>query len=123
MYYDKQGKPISIEDYILLSRDSDYRIIGRDITEDGKLISTVWLGLDHAASDYLGSHVPIIFETMVFKNSVFRQEQYCERYSTLEAATNGHSRVLERLTGKQALRDNPVKYDKTNRWKAISKEL
>lgn len=48
------------------------------------LVSTVWLGLDHN----WGKGPPLIFETMVFPQR--RSGEYCERYSTEEAAVAGH---------------------------------
>ena len=57
---------------------------------DGKRISTVWLGLNHAIDD--DSIKPLIFETMVFNE---KDEIYCEQFSTWTEAEEGHKRAVE----------------------------
>lgn len=51
-------------------------------------ISTVFIGLNY--NDFEGP--PVIFETMVFKESQ-DEDLYCERYATWELALEGHRRV------------------------------
>lgn len=56
-----------------------------------KLISTVWLGLDH-------NHVdgpPLLFETMIFNKVGGYRDIYCNRYSTWEEAEEGHKKAVE----------------------------
>ena len=71
MYYDRQGFPLPGDGYDvpptlvcarLLEHDRDYQHVARDELPDGSLLSTVWLGLDHAH----GYGPPLIFETMRF---------------------------------------------------------
>lgn len=58
-------------------------------TEIGKVhISTVFLGLDHNFSE---SGTPILFETMIFNGD---NDQFQERYHTLEEAMLGHERAV-----------------------------
>lgn len=102
LYYDKQGRPISIERMSELKYDtanggqSDYARIGLD-EFDGLRVSTVWLGIDHGfhwrakeAADYK----PVIFETMIFGGD-FHENQW--RYCTEEEAARGHLLVVGAL--------------------------
>lgn len=57
------------------------------------LVSTVFLGSDHR----WGSGPPVLFETMVFGGDA-DTDQYCERYSTWDEATEGHRRIVASLT-------------------------
>lgn len=65
-------------------------------------VSTVFLGMDHS----LYGKVPLLFETIVFKNKLSRIKKYkyhqtvddfMERYSTWEAAEIGHEIVVEKV--------------------------
>lgn len=90
-YYDKQGNPLTREEYFeLLERQGrDYKRVGS--TKIGSIwISTVWLGLDHG---YDGG-APLIFETMQFDGDASGD---CERYSTLEEAQAGHEAWVQRI--------------------------
>jgi hypothetical protein len=53
-------------------------------------VSTVFLGLDHNF-DKIGP--PVVFETMIFSRSEW-SEEYCERYSSWDAAVAGHRRAV-----------------------------
>jgi len=87
--YDKEGKLIDLMVWGKLLEDSDYRIINKTRLK-GCTVSTVWLGLDHS----FGGDRPLIFETMVFIKDF--DEDYCERYTTLEEARDGHERAVDR---------------------------
>lgn len=76
------------------------RIVAHDDV-DGRLVSTVFLGLDHG----FGSGPPVLFETMVFSNETktFRwsthEREYHEeldqrRYCTWAEAVAGHAEIL-----------------------------
>ena len=82
-YYDKQGNPLTTDEYFeLLKREGrEYKRVANTYIGDVQ-ISTVWLGLDHG---YHG--VPVIFETMQFGGDA---DGDCDRYSTLEEAQAGH---------------------------------
>jgi len=69
---------------------TDKRRVGRDIV-DGKLISTVFLGLDHSHSK-TDLH---IFETMVFENEVGGSEIYIDRCDTWQEAKECHKEAIE----------------------------
>lgn len=57
---------------------------------NGALVSTVFLGIDHA----IGMSRPMFFETMVFDENSKRpfEDLACERYETWEEAAEGHER-------------------------------
>jgi hypothetical protein len=73
---------------------TNYRHVGDEII-NGKRISTVFLGLCHNFHPY--SKIPIVFETMVFKEN--GSENYMERYSTWKEAEDGHQRAIEWVKG------------------------
>lgn len=61
-FYDRQGKPITLEEWGVLAEDDNYRRVAR--TEVGHIvISTVWLGLNH---NWWPGSPPVFFETMIF---------------------------------------------------------
>lgn len=57
---------------------------------DGRLVSTVFLGLDHSFS----GGPPILFETMVFDNG---DDDMMRRYATRAEAIGGHAETVEQL--------------------------
>jgi len=90
-YYDKQGNPLTSEQYMDLLRtiDREYKRVAS--TQVGDIwISTVWLGLDHQCGD----GPPLIFETMQFDDD---EAGDCERWSTLEEAQAGHEAWVQRV--------------------------
>lgn len=84
-YFDKDGNPIGMDDYLRLTYDKDYRRVGWTKVKE-HVVSTVWLGLDHS----YGGPKPVIFETMVFSNEDNLVDLDCQRYVTLEEAYIGH---------------------------------
>lgn len=96
--YDRAGRPMSDEDWARALQDTDGRRIARTELPDGKLVSTVWLGLDHRLG-VDGS--PLIFETMVFPSSDSLEALDCERYSTEEEARAGHLEMVLRWARKE----------------------
>ncbi len=85
-YYGPKGTPMTFMEWADAFEHAERRI-GRD--QIGKLgVSTVWLGLDHN----FGGGPPLIFETMIFGLS---DDEYQERYPTLEDAQEGHQRAIE----------------------------
>ena len=92
MYYDKDGQPMTLEEWGKKLEDKDYKIIRQDTLPNGKWVSTVWLGLDHQ----FGEGAPLIFETMVSQEKGGRQEEDTERYSTLEEAREGHKKMVDK---------------------------
>ena len=91
-YYDRQGNPISMTEWASLLDGGENQIVART-ERDGILVSTVYLGLNHAWDDGL----PLIFETMIFGGD-HDEEQW--RYSTEAEALEGHQAAVTLAFGK-----------------------
>ena len=93
-YFDKAGKPLSMEAWAIRFEDMHYRRIGdTDVWGDGRArVSTVWLGLDH---NFGSVGPPIIFETLVFFSDGNQEMMW--RYSTLKEAKAGHKQIVDDL--------------------------
>jgi hypothetical protein len=92
MYYNKEGKLITCEQYLKLITDKNYKFINFTILGDGKWVSTVWLGMNYNFDD----DIPLIFETMVFPSKDNYEDIDCDRYSTLEEAIAGHQKMIDK---------------------------
>ena len=68
---------------------------------DGKVVSTVWLGLDHQ----FGDGPPLIFETMVFPSNEDFGDLDSRRYSTEQEAVAGHATMVAKWSKKRAVDD------------------
>lgn len=92
-YYDREGKPLTREEFCnLYERSLEYRVVKQETLPNGKYVSTVWLGLNH---NY-GNGAPLIFETMVFPSQGNFSDLDMERYSTEMAAQIGHTAMVEK---------------------------
>lgn len=94
-YYNRDGTKVEggvFEWAKKLEKEEDRRV-ARDVLPDGKIVSTVFLGLDHNFSE---KGAPLIFETMVFPNKGDASELECERYSTEQEALEGHKKIKEK---------------------------
>lgn len=101
MYYDKDGSPLTLEEWGIKHSNFEYKGIGNDYVGDYR-VSTVWLGMNHAYND----EAPLIFETMVFLKDTF-DDVWCQRYSTEQEAIQGHKDLVESITqGKEISYDN-----------------
>lgn len=95
LYFDRKGKPITLEEWSRLFEDWNYKRIMESRLPDGKWISTVWLGLDHGIDE----SNPIIFETMVFEfktDKKLGESLDTDRYSTEQEARRGHKRMFQK---------------------------
>jgi hypothetical protein len=94
-YYDREGKPLELLEWARLLEDNAYKRVARDVLDNGRVVSTVWLGLGHNLGTY---GPPLIFETMVFpphdEEHLFDDELECGRYATEEEAREGHARMV-----------------------------
>lgn len=93
-YFILDGKtPYSVgfEQWAAWFASSD-RAVAKTEFEAGVIVSTVFLGMNHA----LWSATPILFETMVFGGE---HDSYRERYATWEEAEAGHQRAVELILG------------------------
>jgi hypothetical protein len=92
-WYDKYGKKIELDDWCKLTSNREYSNIRKTKLWNGKLVSTVWLGLDHSCCEKRIK----TFETMVFKKG---QSLDMERYSSLEEAEFGHEEMVKKWNWK-----------------------
>jgi len=93
-FFDREGNPIDVSKWGRFFEDLDYKIVARDVLDDGKVVSTVWMGVDH---NYFGDEgdSPIIFETTVFADEDGCTDLYMNRYSTEAEALEGHKHAVE----------------------------
>jgi hypothetical protein len=79
--------PVDVLTWAQWFEDGDRRRIALDTFPDGRLISTVFLGLDHN----WGDGPPLLFETMVFLGG---NATACYRYATRPEALAHHARLV-----------------------------
>lgn len=94
MCFDRQGRPITVEQYTELLVDDDYKRVA--LTTVGPYaVSTVWLGADHSFGT---GGPPLIFETMVFATeggtADLSHDLDCRRYATEDEARRGHEEFV-----------------------------
>jgi len=93
---DKQGNPRVEPDVIKwgvwFSESQAQRRIAYDCVGD-IVISTVFLGIDHA----LPNQLPILFETIVFKGELYDVPVAEARYHTKEEALKGHANIVRHV--------------------------
>lgn len=85
-----RGKPVPEPDLNKWCRwfEKANRVVRQDKVSRNVLVSTVFLGFDHS----FGTGEPVLWETMIFGGP---EDQYQERYTSLNAALKGHQRALE----------------------------
>lgn len=88
-FYDRQGHPISVEDWEALCANPENHRVATTMIGDW-MVSTVLLGLDY---NFLRNGPPIIFETMIFEGGS-ATDLYTDRYPTEEAALAGHDQAV-----------------------------
>lgn len=89
--YDRQGNPVSVEQWALAFEDMPIEARRVALTQVGEVeVSTVWLGYDHA---FTGP--PQVYETMAFRSG--EDADVCERYATEDEARAGHERIVAEL--------------------------
>lgn len=90
---DNNNKPVAkpvLEAAQWLEDNPNRKIVKRDEI-GGILVSTVFLGLDHAWD----SDIPVLWETMIFGGE---HDQYQERYTSHQDALEGHKKALTLIT-------------------------
>jgi len=95
LFYDRDGKPI--EDTLEWARkfeDRAYQRVARTVLGDGRVVSTVWLGVDQSFGQ---ASEPLIFETMAFASEETMDTLLCFRWPTLGSAIAGHDQVVAGL--------------------------
>lgn len=101
-YYTRRGEEISLSAWVLIGGDPKLKNVQQTTLEDGRFISTIWLGIDHR---YTNEGLPLIFESMVFVNDHDGRDLHCERYSTEAEALAGHARILSECLAGQHMPD------------------
>ena len=98
IYYDRQGKPMTMQQWAQRFEDEDYRHIARDVIGPDEpldpapliTVSTFWLGLNH---DWR-SDEPLIYETIIIGGE---HDATGMRYATEKQAREGHRRAVDDL--------------------------
>ena len=106
IYYDRQGKPMTMKQWAQRFEDEDYRHIARDVIGPDEpldpapliTVSTFWLGLNH---DWR-SDEPLIYETIIIGGE---HDATGMRYATEKQAREGHRRAVDDLRAARGLRD------------------
>jgi hypothetical protein len=102
-YYDRGGNPITSDEWIVKFKNPEYKFVGWWSNRGGNpkvngkaevIVSTVWLGLNHAWDGGL-----LIFESMIFGGE-YDQSQM--RYATEQDALDGHQRIVDDLQAGRA---------------------
>jgi hypothetical protein len=93
-FFDRAGNPIEMEVWSNLHRNRDYRTVRQDRLGD-VLVSTIWLGMNHAFDDNV-----LIFETMIFDGER-DGEQW--RWTTEAEALAGHQAIMDEIAGRGEL--------------------
>ena len=88
----KQPYEVSLEESYKLYDDPEMKIVQQDKLDNGKFVSTVFLGWDLNVSPH---HKPVLFETMIFNDVESRADICMNRYTSYEEALAGHQRALE----------------------------
>lgn len=98
LHYDRLGVPISLREWSELVEDQEYKVIAQDLIGGRFLVSTVWLGIDYSIPWPGHTHIPIIYETMVFDHgrdgSDPRDDLEMRRYHSEDAARLGHAEMV-----------------------------
>ena len=93
----EHGQPVLEPDLIKWARwfEDGKRVLRQDRVGE-ILVSTVFLANDH---NFMEEGPPILWETMIFGGE---HDQYQERYSSREAALEGHEKALQLVKGQTA---------------------
>lgn len=88
-YYDRNGQPISMDQWARSFRSDDRQVESTKLDGDAH-VSTVYLGLNHN----FGAGPPLIFETLVFGGPL---DGEMDRYTTEADARTGHYAMVQRV--------------------------
>lgn len=100
---DDNGEPVPCSDLFEWAAwlEGADRNVAKTELEDGTLVSTVFLGMDHG---FAGS-TPLLYETMIFPDMKKAEgerrfhESYCARYATKAEALAGHELAVRIAKG------------------------
>jgi hypothetical protein len=86
----KTPRPVDIQTWAKWEAENPKnKIIKQTTLPDGTLISTVFLGLDHA---FPRGSTPVLFETMIFGGE---HDHFQDRYFTYDEAEIGHEKAIQ----------------------------
>lgn len=94
-------KPADILEWAQWFEHTD-RHVGSTVIARGVHVSTVYLGIDHGypfLHDPDGPYKPVLWETMIFGG---RMDGYQDRYTSLQAAKEGHERAVAEARAAEA---------------------
>lgn len=92
-YFDRQGKPIELMDWVKKVEDLDYRIVKQEQVGE-YFVNTIWLGVN---MNIFRKEPKQIFETMIFKNEPDENDdldRFQKRYETEKQALEGHKTAV-----------------------------
>ena len=95
VYRNLDGEEISFEECVLLMEDDATRRVARTVLRNGRIVSTVWLGLAMPGPE-------AAFETMVFPAAGDFEEVDMCRYPTKALALEGHERLVRKWSEVEA---------------------
>jgi hypothetical protein len=125
IFFDRDGVPLTDDVWATRFSDAAYRHVAATAVADAEVI-TDWWGLEpelyghpwgRRLREYLRRGAPLIFETHVTGSPL---GGYAHRYSTLEAAQNGHARVVGKVRRAQRVRWLQARMrGMRNRWRLL----
>lgn len=96
---DEEGQPVRAQSLLSwgkwLQEHPEQCRLARDTVGD-TTVSTIFLALDYDFRDR--PHEPLLWETMIFGGDYNRYDQFQRRYTSREAALEGHKRLVQMLT-------------------------
>ena len=93
MYFDRQGRPLTVKQWARLFEDWGYRLVARTELAGGMVVTTVWLGMVDSTID--GAR---LFGTAVTAGG---SPQEVARYDTLAQAQLGHEQIVDKVSSGQ----------------------
>ena len=99
-YYDRQGRPLLLCQWMKLLGDESYRVVARTTLGEGQLlVSTVWIGMS-----IVGCRGT--FETMVFRADGPGEDR--ELHDTEDEALAAHREIVSRLMDQEGWTKDPL---------------
>ena len=95
---DADGNPVPEDDILAWAKwrqNPRNIILKRTDLPGGVIVSTVFLGIDHAFH-FFGDPRPVLWETMIFEGE---HDDWQDRYHTKEEALLGHEHAVKIATG------------------------
>lgn len=89
LYFDRQGKPMSLKAWVDAWGQPDYRKVA-ETRIDGSIVLTMWMGTDHSFGQ---APQPVIFGSAVFRDGTMQVE--LEASTELEALVH-HAELCAR---------------------------